>query len=439
MPRFRYVVVLTASIAFIAAGAPIGIVPALAQSTAPAPAAVAAPQPLSSADLETLVARIALYPDDLVALVLSAALNPLQIVQADRYLDDVKKNPALKPDTAWDGSIISLLNYPQIVTMMNDDLDWTQKVGQAVTTQQKDVLVAIQQLRDTAVARGIIKSNDQVVVENKNDNVIIRPVKKEVVYVPRYDPTILTSPTYVVQPSPIVYGDPYPSYYYPYAPYWAGFVTGAVFGAAVDWDHWHSWGGNVDVNINNIHRDDFHFDRNNLNNLNFDNNKFGFDHNTIANGIQHNGANRLDLRGRNNIANNSGLIGGNGNRIQSNDIRRDVQNGLRNGPNGGIANNRSGQIGNRADGAGHANNMNRPNAANRAQAARASHPQNRPAARVDHRPRQPSALGNYGPGRDARIASDRGRASRNFGGGRDFGGFNGGGGFHGGGGRFHRR
>ncbi|MDE1995866.1 MAG: DUF3300 domain-containing protein, partial [Rhizobiaceae bacterium] len=307
------------------------------QAAAPAAApATDASQPMSSVDLETLVARIALYPDDLVALILSASLNPLQIVEADRYLDDVKKTPSLKPNSAWDGSIISLLNYPQIVGMMSDDLDWTQKIGQAVVAQQKDVLVAIQQLRDQAVARGIIKTNDQVVVEKKNDNVVIQPVKKEVVYVPQYDPAILTSPTYVAQPEPIIYGPAYPSYYYPYAPYWAGFVTGAAFGAVVDWDHWHSWGGDVDVNINNIHRDDFHFDRNNLNNLNFDGNKFGFDHNTIANGIQHNGTNRLDLRGGNSIANNSGLIGSAGNRIHSGDVRRDVQNGLRNGPNGGI-------------------------------------------------------------------------------------------------------
>ena len=195
-----------------------------------------------------------------------------------------------------------------------------------MVNQQKDVLVAIQQLRDTAVARGIIKTNDQVVVEQKDDNVIIRPVKKEVVYVPQYDPVILTSPTYVAEPDPISYGPAYPSYYYPYAPYWAGFVTGAVFGAAIGSNRWHSWSGNGDVDINNIRRDDFRFDRNNLNNVNFDNNKFGFDRNSISNNIQQNNANRLGPQGGNNIANNSGIIGsGNGNRIQSSDIRRDVQ------------------------------------------------------------------------------------------------------------------
>ena len=172
--------------------------------------------------MQTLTARIALYPDDLVALVLSAALNPLQIVQAARFLDQAKAKPDAKPDPSWDGSVISLLNYPTVLKMMNDDLDWTEQLGEAVVNQQKDVLVAIQELRDKAVDNGSIKSDDKVVVEtNDDDNVVIRPAKKEVTYVPTYDPVILTSPTYVAS-APIVYGDPYPSYYYPYAPYWVG-------------------------------------------------------------------------------------------------------------------------------------------------------------------------------------------------------------------------
>src|SRR5689334_10302889 len=120
-----------------------------------APSSTNQPQLLSDEELETLVARVALYPDDLVALVLAGSLYPLQIVQAQRYLDDVKTKKDLKPDASWDGSIISLLNYPQIIKMMNDDLTWTQSMGEAVVNQQKDVLVAIQQLRDKAVAQGV--------------------------------------------------------------------------------------------------------------------------------------------------------------------------------------------------------------------------------------------------------------------------------------------
>jgi hypothetical protein len=421
-------------------------VPARAQTpaAAPAPAAAAAPAApalLSADDLAILVARIALYPDDLVALVLSAALNPLEIVQAQRFLDQSKAKPDAKPDASWDGSIISLLNYPTVLKMMNDDLDWTQQLGDAVVNQQKDVLMAIQQLRDKAVANGVIKSNDKVIVEKQNNNVVIRPAKKEVTYVPAYDPVILTSPTYVAA-APIIYGDPYPSYYYPYAPYWAGFVTGVAWGAAVDWNRWNSWGGNdIDINVNNFNRNDYHFDRTNINNLNFDKNNFNFDSTSIQNNLRQNNANRLDLKGGTQLGSLGGLAGSSGSRVQSSDVRRDVQNQLkqrgqanaaRSLPN--QANRNAGQaVANRNQGQAAAN---RPNV-NRAHVSRPQTPRHKPAARMDTRPRQPSALGNYSPGRHARVASQRGNGSLGGrGGGRRFEG--GGGGRRGGGGRFHR-
>lgn len=406
-------------------------------ATAPAPPPPAAPAPtlLTAAELETLTARIALYPDDLVALVLSAALNPLQIVQAARFLDQAKAKPDAKPDPSWDGSVISLLNYPTVLTMMNDDLDWTEQLGEAVVNQQKDLLVAIQELRDKAVDNDVIKSDDKVVVETVDNSVVIRPAKKEVTYVPTYDPVILTSPTYVAT-SPIVYGDPYPSYYYPYAPYWSGFITGAVFGAAIDWDNWHSWGGDdVDIDIGEINRNDFHFDKNNINNLNFDGSKFNFDRDSIANNVRENRGNRLDLKSDGQFGNLGGLAGAGlagaagaavGSRIQSSDVRRDVQNQLRQRDGGNRPGQGANRPGNRDIGQGAAAGnrnigqgagVNRPNR-DRPNAKRPDRPRQKPAGRVDNRPRQPSALGNYGPGRDARASSRRGNASLGGGGGR---------------------
>lgn len=96
--------------------------PAFAQKqTAAAPAAPAAqaPEPLSADELEVLVARIALYPDELVALISAASLYPLQIVEAERYLEAYAKDKSLKPKESWDGSIVSLLNYPEVVKMMS--------------------------------------------------------------------------------------------------------------------------------------------------------------------------------------------------------------------------------------------------------------------------------------------------------------------------------
>ena len=141
------------------------VVSAFAQEqTAPPPTAPSAqaPEPLSADELEVLVARIALYPDELVALISAASLYPLQIVEAARYLDAYAKDKSLKPKESWDGSVVSLLNYPDVVKMMSDDLDWTQALGDALAYQQKDVLIAIQQLRDEAVAKNIIKSDDKM-------------------------------------------------------------------------------------------------------------------------------------------------------------------------------------------------------------------------------------------------------------------------------------
>lgn len=445
MSLHRKTIALVASAALALLGGPEMHYACAQTATAPAATAPAATTPapeapklLTAPDLQILVARIALYPDDLVALVLSASLNPLQIVQAARFLDQNKAKPDAKPDSSWDGSVISLLNYPTVVKMMNDDLDWTEQLGEAVVNQQKDVLVAIQDLRDKAVANGVIKSDSKVIVEKKNDNVVIRPVKKEVTYVPTYDPVILTSPIYVAA-APIVYGDPYPSYYYPYAPYWAGFVTGVAFGAAVDWDRWNTWGGNdVDINVNNFNRNDFHFDKNDINNLNFDNSKFNFDRDSITNNLRQNAGNRLDLKNDTQLGNLGGGLAGS--RIQSSDVRRDVQNQLKQKGGGNLANKLPGQGGNRLANSNIGQNAaNRPNL-NKGNLARPNQPRQKAAGRIDNRPRQPSALGNYGAGRDARFSSQRGNLSLGGGGGQRFQG-GGGGGFRGGGGggRFHHR
>ncbi|MDE1991735.1 MAG: DUF3300 domain-containing protein, partial [Rhizobiaceae bacterium] len=191
---------------------------------------------LSDDELEVLVARIALYPDDLVAAISAASLYPLQVVEAQRFLEAKKKNANLKPKSDWDGSVISLLNYPDVVKMMSDDLDWTQSLGDALSNQQKDVLIAIQQLRDEAVAKNIIKTDDKVTVVNENENIIIRPTDPEKIYVPQYPPEMLYQPNY--EPAPVsYYPTSYDNYYNPGAAFFAAGVTGLAFAAAVNWDN----------------------------------------------------------------------------------------------------------------------------------------------------------------------------------------------------------
>ncbi|KRB59508.1 hypothetical protein ASE04_26440 [Rhizobium sp. Root708] len=306
----RWAIVVLAS-AFLAAGG--GALhaqeqPAPAPSTVPTPASAPAADALSDDEMQVLVARIALYPDELVALITSASLYPLQIVEASRFLGQVKSNSALKPKEDWDGSVVSLLNYPDVVKMMSDDLDWTQQLGDAVADQQKDLLIAVQTLRDKAVADGIIKTDDKVKVVQQNDNVVIQAANPEKIYVPQYEPQMLYDEGY--DPVPIgYYPDPYPNYYYPTAPYFAGFVTGAIFGAVVDWDRWGVWGGRFDGNDIDIDCDHCfnRFDRNgkvNFNDVdwkNVDRSKIKFDHNQFANIDKSNIRNRLEAGGNNDI------------------------------------------------------------------------------------------------------------------------------------------
>ena len=179
-----------------------------------APAATSAP--LSAEELSKLVGPIALYPDDLVAIILPASTSPLQIVQADRYLEKRKSDPKLPVDAKWDDPVKSLLNYPDVVKMMSNDLDWTSALGEAVVADQGAVLEAVQVFRRKAKAAGNLKSDSKQVVKTEQETIIIEPADPQVIYVPQYNPS-----TVVVYSATPVYGyypTPYPVYYYPYPP-----------------------------------------------------------------------------------------------------------------------------------------------------------------------------------------------------------------------------
>jgi hypothetical protein len=210
-------------------------------------------------ELDQIVAPIALYPDELVTQILMASTYPLEVVQAARF---AQQNKNLKGDAltkaleeqTWDPSVKSLVNFPQVLTMMNDKLDWTQKLGDAFLGQQKGVMDTIQSLRARAEDAGNLKTTKEqkVIVEEKI--IRIEPATSQVIYVPTYNPTV-------------VYGAwPYPSYppYYYYPPgyvassmFWFGsaIAMGAAWGYAWGSPNWH--GGNVKYNYNqniNINR-----------------------------------------------------------------------------------------------------------------------------------------------------------------------------------------
>jgi len=210
-----------------------------------APAAPAYPDddaiPLRSAsELESLVGPVALYPDDLLAIVLPAATYPLQVVQAARFLEALESDPSLQPDEDWDDSIVALVNYPEVVEMMNEDLDWTWQLGEAVVAQQSEVINAIATFRDRAYTAGNLKSDDRQTVARNDDDVIeIAPVSEEVIYVPYYEPERVV----VYQPRPVYYYYPraYPVYYYPYPSYYSfstGYFWGVTTAFSIGWNSW---------------------------------------------------------------------------------------------------------------------------------------------------------------------------------------------------------
>jgi hypothetical protein len=205
----------------------LGSVPAAAQAPAAPGNAAEAPAP---ADLEKLVGPIALYPDDLVAIILPASTNPLQLVQADRFLDKRKSDPKLAIDDNWDDSVKSLVNYPEVVKQMSADLDWTADLGEAVVADQGAVLDAVQAFRRKVQSAGNLKTDEKQVVVVEKEIIKIEPADPQVIYVPQYNPT-----TVVAYSAAPVYGywpAPYPSYYYPYPP-GAALATGLIWGAAI--------------------------------------------------------------------------------------------------------------------------------------------------------------------------------------------------------------
>ena len=106
---------------------------------------------------------------------------------------------------------MNLLTYPDVINLMGDDLDWTEALGHAVTSQQPDVLEAIQIFRRKAQAAGNLKSDDKQIIVVKQETIQIVPAKAEIISVPAYQPAIVV----VAQPAPVVTYAPtaYPVYY----------------------------------------------------------------------------------------------------------------------------------------------------------------------------------------------------------------------------------
>lgn len=158
---------------------------------------------LTDAELQTLVAPVALYPDTLLIQIFVAATQPLEIVKAERYLlDNAERDPVeLEPEIeamGWDPSVSVLATaFPEIVGQMATHIDWTETMGTAMLAQSDDVMDAVQVMRDQAIDSGALVSGPEQTVEVSNDDtVIITPTEPETVYVPQYNPqTVYAGPS----------------------------------------------------------------------------------------------------------------------------------------------------------------------------------------------------------------------------------------------------
>jgi hypothetical protein len=197
--------------------------------------------PQTAGQLQQLVAPIALYPDALVAQILAAATYPDQVVEADRWLqrhtglrdeqlgNEVDKQP-------WDSSVKALVEFPSVLANMDKNLSWTSSLGDAYVNQQRDVMNAVQVMRDRAQKGGNLKTTPQEKVSNQGQTIVIEPADPEVVYVPEYDPWL-------------VYGEPigvWPGWYWypglffdgPGIAFGFGFGIGFFGGFGWGWGHW---------------------------------------------------------------------------------------------------------------------------------------------------------------------------------------------------------
>lgn len=146
---------------------------------------------VESDDTRALVAPIALYPDPILALILQSSTLPLEVVQADRFLDKRAKDASLQPDPDWDKSIIGLLNYPRQVQLMSEYIDWTEELGNTVIDNLDEVQSSIQDIRLAAYYAGFLESNERQKVTVDRDVVRITSTDPDKVSIPQYDPAAL--------------------------------------------------------------------------------------------------------------------------------------------------------------------------------------------------------------------------------------------------------
>jgi hypothetical protein len=149
-----------------------------------------APPLRTAAQLQELVAPIALYPDPLVALILPAATFPTEVVLAWRFLER-GGNAETATRENWDDSVKALTRYREVLEYLDQNLDWTRSLGAAFLDQPSEVMDAIQAVRARARANGLLADTREQIVYLQQEEIFILPASPHVIYIPRYNPGIL--------------------------------------------------------------------------------------------------------------------------------------------------------------------------------------------------------------------------------------------------------
>jgi Protein of unknown function (DUF3300) len=193
-------------------------------------------------ELDQMLAPIALYPDDLLSQVLMAATYPLEVVEAARW---VQANPNLLGDRLaaaleqqdWDPSVKSMVNFPDILQMMNENLEWTEMLGDAFLAQEDQVMETIQKLREKARAQGSLRTNSElrVIPDPQTQTIVIEPADPQVFYVPVYDPMIVFGPWW--------WPNSRPFYFHPRGVTVLSRFIGFGLGVAIGVPWGYAWGG----------------------------------------------------------------------------------------------------------------------------------------------------------------------------------------------------
>ena len=161
-----------------------------------APAAAHAQQPQGQAQLDALLAPVALYPDDVVRLVLDAATAPAEIAEAAQWS---RNNQGMTAEDSvkavqgypWRPSVKALVAYPELLQRMAESPQWMADLGNAWVSQQAEVMATIQALRQRAYDSGTLQSNPYQTVQPTDQGIAVVPTMPYVYYVPYYDPLVV--------------------------------------------------------------------------------------------------------------------------------------------------------------------------------------------------------------------------------------------------------